>query len=186
MTKFLTERLLLRPLKLDDAKAIVQEINKFEIARNLARVPYPYERKHADEFITWANGVDRKSSICAVAWAATPSALIGIVSYEWNETKQDAELGYWYAESVWGKGVATEAATALVRHAFESAGHPKLVSCYHDDNDASRRVLEKVGFTAVMKCNHFSVAQNREVPTTNMALTRTAWANSWTKSKAGS
>ncbi len=176
MTIITTERLLLRPLHKRDATTIAREINHFEIARNLARVPYPYELKHAEDFIAWQANLDARSAVCGVEEVRNPGLLIGVCSYEWSEAKQDAEFGYWYARHAWGKGFATETAKVLVRHAFESASLPKLVSCYHNDNPASGRVLKKAGFMATQQCTHFSVAQNREVPVTTMHLTREIWA----------
>jgi RimJ/RimL family protein N-acetyltransferase len=175
MTPITTERLLLRPLHQDDAATIAREINHFDIARNLARVPFPYELRHAGEFISWTATLDEKSAVCAVEEKTNPGLLIGVCSFEWSAAKQDAEFGYWYARHVWGKGYATEAATAVVRHAFEQACLAKLVSCCHNDNDASRRVLEKVGFQAMRQCTNFSIAQNREVAVTTMYLTRENW-----------
>ncbi len=170
-----TDRLFLRPLHLDDAPTITREINHFDIARNLARVPFPYELKHAEEFIVWAATLDDNSAIFAVEELTSAGNLIGVVSHEWSAEKQNSELGYWYARDAWGKGYATEAAAATVRHAFAVVGHPILISCYHNDNPASGRVLEKVGFTAVQQCTNFSVAQNQEVPVTSMCLTHETW-----------
>jgi [ribosomal protein S5]-alanine N-acetyltransferase len=175
MTIITTERLLLRPLHKTDAATIAREINHFEIARNLARVPFPYELRNAEEFITWTETLNHKSGIFAVEKRSAPDHLIGIVSHEWSETNQNSELGYWFAKYVWGKGFATEAARAAVHHAFTIADHQILISCYHNDNPASGRVLEKLGFMAVHQCNHFSVAQNKEVAVTSMHLTHEMW-----------
>src|SRR5262249_61914603 len=60
-----------------------------------------------------------------------------------------AELGYWIAPPLWGHGLMTEAALAIVRFGFDTVGlHKITVSCLAD-NDASRRVIEKVGFRFV-------------------------------------
>jgi [ribosomal protein S5]-alanine N-acetyltransferase len=177
MPNLSTMRLLLRPLQHIDAATIAREINHFEIARNLARVPFPYELKHAEEFIAWQATLDSNSAVFAVEELARPDQLIGVVSHEWSDAKQNSELGYWYAKHAWGKGYASEAAAAAVRHAFEVANRAVLISCYHNDNPASGRVLEKVGFEATQQCNHFSVAQNRDVPVTNMTLTKERWSH---------
>ncbi len=57
------------------------------------------------------------------------------------------ELGYLLARDAWGRGLASEVAAALVaRHRAERADD--LLAFAHVENAASRRVLEKVGFTA--------------------------------------
>lgn len=62
------------------------------------------------------------------------------------EREQGAvELGYRLCPAVWGRGYATEAARALIRHAFTVAGAGRLVATTMTVNTASRRVLEKAG-----------------------------------------
>ena len=46
-----TERLKLRPLQADDAAALHRLVNDWEVAKTLARVPFPYPRDLADEWI---------------------------------------------------------------------------------------------------------------------------------------
>jgi RimJ/RimL family protein N-acetyltransferase len=56
------------------------------------------------------------------------------------------EIGYWLGVPFWGKGYATEAARALIDHAFGELGYDVLVSGARVSNPASRRVLQKCGF----------------------------------------
>ena len=56
------------------------------------------------------------------------------------------ELGYALRPEFWGKGLATEAARAVVEHAFGTLGATALFAGHHPDNSASRRTLEKLGF----------------------------------------
>jgi [ribosomal protein S5]-alanine N-acetyltransferase len=170
-----TSRLVLRTLEAADAHVIVRELNNFAISRNTARVPYPYHHDDAVDFLQFVETLDHRSCVAGVTFKSEPQGLIGIISYEWSDPKKDAELGYWYAQDVWGKGIGTEASEALVRHAFTANQHPKLVACYHDDNPASGRVLEKLGFKTVGACSNFSKAQGRDVAVTNMELQRTDW-----------
>jgi RimJ/RimL family protein N-acetyltransferase len=55
------------------------------------------------------------------------------------------ELGYGLMPEHWGRGFATEAARALVKHAFASLGLATLVAFTLTDNRASRRVMIKAG-----------------------------------------
>ncbi len=56
------------------------------------------------------------------------------------------ELGFQILPRFWGLGYATEAAAAVVAHAFGGCGAAALFAGHHPDNAASRRVLEKLGF----------------------------------------
>jgi RimJ/RimL family protein N-acetyltransferase len=171
-----TERLSLRPLRDSDAEAIATLIDDYEISKNLARVPYPYHRSDAEEFLDFVKTCTVKSRFSAICLKESPDTFQGCISYEWHEEKQDAELGYWLVQPMWGKGFMSEAAIATVNHAFGAAGIEKLVSCYFDSNPASGKVLRKAGFDVVGPCMQFAKAQNKEVPVTNMVLTREVWA----------
>jgi RimJ/RimL family protein N-acetyltransferase len=61
-------------------------------------------------------------------------------------TGDDVELAYRLMRRAWDMGIATEAGTALVQHAFGAAGLSRLVAVTYPDNRASQRVLEKLGF----------------------------------------
>ena len=58
----------------------------------------------------------------------------------------EIELGCRLAKPYWGKGYATEVASAWVAHGFEELGLERIVAVTHPENVASQRVLEKVGF----------------------------------------
>ena len=58
----------------------------------------------------------------------------------------DPELGWAFDPARWGRGLATEAGAACVRWAFEELRIPRLVSITTEENVASRRVMEKLGF----------------------------------------
>lgn len=60
----------------------------------------------------------------------------------------DVALGYAFGSAYWGRGYATEAATAVVDEAFGSLGMDRLVAITRETNFGSRRVLEKLGFQA--------------------------------------
>jgi ribosomal-protein-alanine N-acetyltransferase len=57
------------------------------------------------------------------------------------------EIGWRLARESWGNGYATEAAGAVVDHAFGSLGLDALVSYTTEWNRRSRRVMEKIGMT---------------------------------------
>jgi RimJ/RimL family protein N-acetyltransferase len=59
----------------------------------------------------------------------------------------DVEVGYRLARRSWGRGIATEAAAALIDHAFATLGLPRLVAVTYPDNHPSRHVLGKLSFT---------------------------------------
>ena len=151
-----TERLVLRPLGLDDAPAIVRGVGAFEVARWLGTVPHPYADEHARAFIEGEHGDDG-------IWGITEDGvLVGVVSIR-------EELGYWLARGAWGRGIATEAARAAAR-AWFAAGPAMLMSSHMEGNEASRRVLLHLGFEDVGPKVIPSASLGRDVPGRAMRL----------------
>lgn len=71
----------------------------------------------------------------------------GLQPYQVEE--ETYELGFHLRRAYWGRGIAEEAARAVIRFAFESLGLKTLFAGHHPENGASRRVLEKLGFRFV-------------------------------------
>lgn len=59
----------------------------------------------------------------------------------------ETEIDYALARQSWGRGLATEAAGAVVNYAFSTAQLARLIGFVIPENTASRRVLERLGFT---------------------------------------
>jgi RimJ/RimL family protein N-acetyltransferase len=79
-------------------------------------------------------------------------------------------MGYWLSRPHWGRGLATEACTALIDIA-RALGLPSLEAGHFIDNPASGRVLEKLGFEAVgIIAPRMSCARGEEVPARLMRL----------------
>jgi [ribosomal protein S5]-alanine N-acetyltransferase len=72
--------------------------------------------------------------------------LAGFVKLFDIQYRSKAEIGYWLAEPLWGKGLMPEAIEAVVTFAFDQLGLHRIYATTHVDNRASQRVLEKVGF----------------------------------------
>ena len=61
----------------------------------------------------------------------------------------EVEIGWRLMRTAWGRGIASEAATALVRHAFETVRLARVIADIDARNRASRRVAEKIGMRLV-------------------------------------
>lgn len=62
---------------------------------------------------------------------------------------QCKEIGYVLAKEHWGQGLATEAARCVLHWLFEDVGLQAVTVGHFVENDRSRRVIEKCGFTYV-------------------------------------
>ena len=74
--------------------------------------------------------------------------LVGVVGADDLDvgTTHRANLGYWLARPYWGRGLMTEAVRRYVRYALERLEVVRLTAEVFPWNEASARVLEKVGF----------------------------------------
>jgi [ribosomal protein S5]-alanine N-acetyltransferase len=162
-----TKRLLLRPLRDDDAVAMAQALNNYEVSKNLARVKFPYSVEDAIGFINLQRGFGPPASVRAIAFKCAPDELIGLVSYDDN-----FDFGYWLSECCWHQGIMSEAARALVADAFTQPEIQMLYSCYHIDNPNSGRILLKLGFVETQQEMNFSLAQGKFVEVMKMRLKR--------------
>jgi ribosomal-protein-alanine N-acetyltransferase len=72
--------------------------------------------------------------------------LIGCCGFNPSESDNEIELIYHFAQEHWGKGYATEAATLCIEYAQNNISVDKIVASVHPKHDASRKILEKLGF----------------------------------------
>jgi [ribosomal protein S5]-alanine N-acetyltransferase len=173
-----TQRLLLRPLRGSDAAAIVHQINTEKITHNLARVPFPYGLADAEDFLSWALPQQEKTRFSAICLKDDAETLRGAISYEWLENQEHAELGYWLAVPLWGKGLMSEAVAAMIAHAFAVAKINLMTSTYFTENPASGAVLRKVGFEEIAICKIYCRARDVEVDAICMQLEKEKAARS--------
>lgn len=169
-----TARLVLRPLSEADLIDIAQLAGDWAIASMTARIPYPYTPHDARQ---WLDGLEQGEFVRAITMA-DEGRLLGITGYLPSEDGRLAEIGYWVGKPFWGRGIATEAAHALVDHAFAGAGFAKLTCCHFADNPASARVIEKLGFTSTGSCSCWCEARRVEAPAVQYELARGDWRQS--------
>lgn len=163
-----TNRLLLRPGFPEDAPALAAAIADERILRNLATAPLPYGLRDAEAFLAQPRDPVLPSLIITERTDGAPR-LVGACGLG-RRPSGAVELGYWIARAHWGRGFATEAATALVDIA-RALRLPALEGSYFVDNPASGRVLEKLGFepTGIL-APRLSCARGAESPSRLLRL----------------
>jgi len=170
-----TERLTLRAPCHEDASAMANLVNERSIAENTARIPHPYGIADAKQFIGAVNRQEGEATFAIIR----NGALIGACGVD--PRSGVAEIGYWLGVPHWGHGFATEAARAVIDHAFGELRHETLEAGARVSNPASRRVLEKCGFqwTGVRLCRIRAI--NSAAPVDRFRLDRGLWASlkSW-------
>ena len=166
-----TERLALLKPTLADVNAITRLAGDRRIAENTRRLPHPYSQGHAVEFV---RGIaTNRETVFLIEKDYTP---IGMVGVDWREP-ESPELGYWLGVDYWGRGLATEAARAVIDFTFEEFEPEVLKSGARVANPASRNVLEKCGFQWSGVELHRFESLGSSTPVDCFRLTRSIWAS---------
>ena len=140
-----TDRLVLRQPHRDDAEDMAVLANNYEIAKNLARMPYPYFDADARDFLTELTN-DSKTNCTFAITKADNGRLIGVCGlHDSGGVHEHPYMGYWLGEPYWGQGYATEAARALIDLYFKTTSRDTMMASCMSNNEASRRVIEKCG-----------------------------------------
>jgi len=142
-----TASLQLRPFADADADALFALHSDAHVLRYWDSTPWT-ERARAERFLASCRqiaeegsgarlAVDRRSDGAFLGWC-------GLTGF--NPDYRSASLGYCFARAAWGHGYATEAAGALLQWAFDTMDLNRVQAEADTRNDASARVLEKLGF----------------------------------------
>jgi ribosomal-protein-alanine N-acetyltransferase len=147
MTTLQTARLILRPLGEDDLDDLAALHADPDVVRHLTG-GRPRTREQMQERLRAVADHWRKHGFGM--WAVLDredGRFVGHCGVGYLHDLPDAELAYTFAPRYWGRGLATEAVSAVLRHAFAVVGLPRVVGVAVVENVASQRVMVKVGMT---------------------------------------
>jgi [ribosomal protein S5]-alanine N-acetyltransferase len=138
-------RCLLRPWREGDEPSLVKHANNPNVARNLRDLfPHPYTFIDAERWLAGAKTLMPGTNF-AIDVEGEAAGSIDIRFHD--ATPQAAEIGFWLGELFWGRGIMSEAVPAFTRHVFRNFPVHELYACVFSWNAASRRVLQKSGFS---------------------------------------
>lgn len=155
-----TDRLLLRPWTDDDVDAVLDIYSRWDVMRYVGTAPRLLEHRDeaAERVERWRAVDDGTHGVWAVVplgAAAEPAVPVGTIllkpipasgTGEPPQPSGDTEIGWHLHPDAWGNGWATEAASAVLAHAFEQ-GLDRVVAVTHPDNAASQAVCRRIGMT---------------------------------------
>ncbi len=145
-----TERLLLRPLSLEDAPQVQRLFPKWKVVKYLAsKVPWPYPPDGAEQFIRDA-ALPQMESGEAWYWtlrlSTDPGQLMGLISLTLGD---DENRGFWLDPARRGHGYMTEACVWANDFWFDTLGQPRLRVPKAVANRASRRISQQMGMHVI-------------------------------------
>jgi RimJ/RimL family protein N-acetyltransferase len=142
-----TQRLTLRPIRVADAEALYRARGDAEVMRYW---DWPAQKSIRELRETLTAHIPRPGDETMLWWVAalTPDGpAIGECDLsEMDRHNGRAEVGFLFAKAYWGQGYAGEAMERVIRFGFHDLGLERLGARFHDGNEASRRLLERLGF----------------------------------------
>jgi RimJ/RimL family protein N-acetyltransferase len=147
----------LRPFVRSDIDWLVDEIGTHRDISEWTRIPWPYERHHAEDFLArvpdgFAAGTDAAFAVVS----QTDERLLGAVGLHRigapprrRSAMLPDEVGYWLAPSARGQGHATRALRLVTDWAMDVLERPLTNLQTKVGNEASRRVAERAGYAYV-------------------------------------
>ncbi|WP_087024035.1 GNAT family N-acetyltransferase [Thaumasiovibrio subtropicus] len=140
-----TERLRLRGWQQSDATSLAALNADADFVRYIgAGKPLSPEESWRVMAMLAGHWVLRGFGLWAVELKAN-GAFIGRVGLLEPEGWPQTEIGWGIDPAYWGKGYASEAASAAMAWAFNELGVKALISIIHPDNHASKRLAERLG-----------------------------------------
>lgn len=140
-----TRRLRLRPMADGDLDAL-SAITSDPAVMAFVGDGQPLSRASTAEWITNAAASLPDTGLGSRAVVhAESGALIGWAGLVWRADEEVVELLYGFARQFWGQGLASEAAHAII----DSSQAPSIDATIDPSNAASRRILDKLGFTEI-------------------------------------
>lgn len=142
-----TTRLRLRPFTQGDAAPLFRIFSDDEVVRFWSVGAWT-DIAQAEEMIEEAMLAYREGGLSRYAIVlADTDELIGICNLRgFFEQNRRCELGYALGRAHWGRGYALEALEALLGHAFSALDMNRIEADIDPRNDASARLLERLGF----------------------------------------
>ena len=173
-----TPRLTLRCFGEDDLPAYASLNVDPEVVEFLGG---PVTPEYTREIAEWANGLHEREGIGLLAVERTEDgAFLGMCGlHHLDSFPDDIEIAWRLAREHWGRGYATEAATAWLEYAFTVKRLPRVISVADPPNVRSVAVMKRLGMTYDRQTRIVEEGQEFEV------VVYVITAESWAASRVG-
>lgn len=154
-----SDRLILRPWRATDAEALFAYASDPDVGPAAGWMPHASLEESA-RIIRDILAVPESFAIVIKDREPADEA-VGAISLKIGTASSlaigsdEAELGYWIAKPLWGRGYMPEAVRAVMEHAFRDLRLSRIWGGYYEPNEQSRRVMEKTGLA------HDRIIRNR-------------------------
>lgn len=171
-----TQRLILRPFDMTDAKDVQKLAGDRAVADTTLNVPHPYEDGMAEQWIaTHQPKFDAGEQANFAVVLRDSGELAGAIGLGIEKRFDRAELGYWIGAPYWNRGYCTEAGRALLRYGFGELKLNRVHASHFARNPASGRVMEKLGMTREGTCRQHVKKWERYEDVVLYGVLKTEW-----------
>lgn len=142
-----TPRLILRRFVIEDASAVFRNwASDPEVTKYLTWPTHPHIG--VTEFVLndWIASYEKPDFYqWAIEWKELSEPIGGISVVECEENTEKLQIGYCIGRTFWGKGIVTEALSAVIAHLFDTTGANRIEARHDTNNPASGAVMRKCG-----------------------------------------
>ncbi len=171
-----TKRLYLRAFKLDD----LDDFYEYAKVKGVGEMAGWPAHKNKKESLSVLKAFIENGDVFAIVLKDSLK-VIGSIGFHKKPFDEDdhkykqLEIGYVLSKAYWNQGLMSEAARRVIRYCFEDLGCDRLTCAHFVFNKASKRIIEKMGFTYVREGIYHSKALDRKFDEKKYVLTRAQW-----------
>jgi ribosomal-protein-alanine N-acetyltransferase len=163
-----TERLILRPFKMEDAKDVFEGWESDpEVAKYMTWTSHNDINKTIDWLKFETNQIEKDDWYRFALIEKETRQLVGTGLIYYSHEVLCWTIGYNLAKKCWGKGYTTEAMKEILKFAKEELGIKEMIGGYAKENPASENVMRKLGFQyekdIPYECNNGTVMREGEL-----------------------
>ena len=152
-----TDRCQLRSPEEQDRDGLLELLTSLEVRRHLGGLlTRTATEKRVDRLLAGHCHLP----VWAVRLKASDIAgCVGLIEIAPHHNNHDVELSYQFLPRIWGTGLAFECTSAVLKHAFMDLGYMRIVSETQATNQASRRLLQRLGMEEEQVVERFGAKQ---------------------------
>ena len=157
-----TDRLLIRPWHEPSDRPLFTALTYDPEVMRYVHGGRPYSEAEVDEWFSRQARQMRELDLCMGAMIEKATGkLVGLAGTQPLGTTGELEIGWWLAREMWGRGYATEAGGAAMRHVLETLGRSRVVAIIDPPNEPSKRVAERLGMHYVKTTTGLELGHRR-------------------------
>ena len=171
-----TSRLTLRKMLVADTADMYDYACRQDVTKYLTWNPHP-DRAYTKEYLQYLGS--RYAVGMFYDWAVIyepDHKMVGTCGFtSFNCSSDSAEVGYVINPDYWGKGIASEALLRVLQFGFEELKLHRIEAKFIEENNRSRRVMEKVGMTFEGVCREGMLIKGKYVNVGICSILRSEW-----------